>query len=554
MTTVFVTQPKARGQPLRGDEPPGSAATTRSTPTARSTARTRPTSPTRSRARSRWCPRRTPRSRWPSTELDYDVEPAVEVFSVTEGSPAEGVLQVRDLVLAVNGQPVSTTDEVAGAVTATPAGSPVELTVVRDGQGAHAAGHAGGARRAALHRDRHAPGLPLPVRGLGRHRPQHRRTQRRPDVLAGHLRHPHPGLAHRRRDRRRHRHASTPTGKVGPIGGIQQKIAGGPRDRRRALPGARRTTAPRRSMRRHGDMRLVRAETMHDAVVAIEDLGRGPRRRPADLRGAGSRERLRRGPGAGRGGPGDRDPHRRGRLGPAGAALRAGRHRPARRAASRPWPARWAWTARPPRARSPRSSRTSCRRTGRSSEVLESIVWPDGVAGCAAVVERLVLPPDADAEIPEDPAGAEEFAREHPDRQEVRIVAGATRAGATYCALRLRAHDDDQSVVGGDRPGARAAAAADLPRWRTTSERKRAVSELFDDGPAREPKQAPPSQRAPLARADHHRGGAHRRLLRAHRRSRRSSPSGCGSTPSATPRCSAPCSGPGSACSWSSRP
>ena len=81
--------------------------------------------------------------------------------------------------------------------------------------------------------------------------------------------------------------------------------------------------------------------------------------------------------------------------------------------------------------------------------VLESIVWPEEVAGCAAVVERLVLPPDADAHIPEDQAAAEEFAREHPDRQEVRIVAGATRAGATYCALRLRSHDDDQSVVGG---------------------------------------------------------------------------------------------------------
>jgi hypothetical protein len=80
---------------------------------------------------------------------------------------------------------------------------------------------------------------------------------------------------------------------------------------------------------------------------------------------------------------------------------------------------------------------------------LESISWPPGVTGCAAVVERLVLPPDADAHIPEDRASAEEFAREHPDRQEVRIVAGATRAGATYCALRLRAHDDDQSVVGG---------------------------------------------------------------------------------------------------------
>lgn len=80
---------------------------------------------------------------------------------------------------------------------------------------------------------------------------------------------------------------------------------------------------------------------------------------------------------------------------------------------------------------------------------LESISWPPGVAGCAAVVERLVLPPDADEQIPDDPRSAEEFAREHPDRQEVRIVAGTTRAGATYCALRLRAHDDDQSVVGG---------------------------------------------------------------------------------------------------------
>ncbi len=81
--------------------------------------------------------------------------------------------------------------------------------------------------------------------------------------------------------------------------------------------------------------------------------------------------------------------------------------------------------------------------------VLESVVWPGDVAGCAAVVERLVLPPEVDPEIPEDPAEAERFAREHPLRQEVRIVAGATRAGATYCALRLRAHDDDQSVVDG---------------------------------------------------------------------------------------------------------
>jgi hypothetical protein len=82
-------------------------------------------------------------------------------------------------------------------------------------------------------------------------------------------------------------------------------------------------------------------------------------------------------------------------------------------------------------------------------EALHTIAWPASVLGCAAVIERLVLPPDVDDEIPDDPTSAELFAREHPDRQEVRMVAGVTRAGASYCALRLRAHDDEQSVVNG---------------------------------------------------------------------------------------------------------
>ena len=82
-------------------------------------------------------------------------------------------------------------------------------------------------------------------------------------------------------------------------------------------------------------------------------------------------------------------------------------------------------------------------------EALQTIAWPESVAGCAAVLERLVLPPGVDEELPDDPTAAELFAREHPDRQEVRMVAGVTRAGASYCALRLRAHDDEQSVVDG---------------------------------------------------------------------------------------------------------
>jgi hypothetical protein len=79
--------------------------------------------------------------------------------------------------------------------------------------------------------------------------------------------------------------------------------------------------------------------------------------------------------------------------------------------------------------------------------VLAQIMWPAEVFGCAAVVERLVLPPSADGSVPEDPAEAERFAAEHPERQEVRIVAAATRAGSTYCALRFRSHDDPSSVV-----------------------------------------------------------------------------------------------------------
>lgn len=80
-------------------------------------------------------------------------------------------------------------------------------------------------------------------------------------------------------------------------------------------------------------------------------------------------------------------------------------------------------------------------------QTLEQIMWPAEVFGCAAVVERLVLPPGSDEAMPETPGAAEEYAASHPERQEVRIVAGATREGTTYCALRLKSHDDENSVV-----------------------------------------------------------------------------------------------------------
>ncbi|HSX66068.1 PPA1309 family protein [Nocardioides sp.] len=82
-------------------------------------------------------------------------------------------------------------------------------------------------------------------------------------------------------------------------------------------------------------------------------------------------------------------------------------------------------------------------------QVLEQIGWPEEVAGCAVVVERLVLPPAVEGEVPEGLEEARAFAADHPDRQEVRIVAGVNRAGASWCTLRLREHDRTEDVIGG---------------------------------------------------------------------------------------------------------
>jgi hypothetical protein len=85
-------------------------------------------------------------------------------------------------------------------------------------------------------------------------------------------------------------------------------------------------------------------------------------------------------------------------------------------------------------------------------ELLAQIEWPDEVRGAAVVVERLVLPPSA-GEVPVDPEEAAAFAAGHPDREEVRIIAAASRpdearpTGSTYCAMRLRSRDDDFAVL-----------------------------------------------------------------------------------------------------------
>ncbi len=83
-------------------------------------------------------------------------------------------------------------------------------------------------------------------------------------------------------------------------------------------------------------------------------------------------------------------------------------------------------------------------------DVLGEITWPDTVAGCAAVVERVMLPPDAEEHLPDDADELMEFVAGHPDRREVRLVAAVTRDGARHSAVRAREPDDAPLLEGPD--------------------------------------------------------------------------------------------------------
>lgn len=82
-------------------------------------------------------------------------------------------------------------------------------------------------------------------------------------------------------------------------------------------------------------------------------------------------------------------------------------------------------------------------------DLLASIVWPETVTGAAVVVERSILPPSAEADLPDDPAAALAYLAEHPDRQDVRMAVGVLRDGASWCALRTRSNDSDEDVATG---------------------------------------------------------------------------------------------------------
>jgi hypothetical protein len=82
-------------------------------------------------------------------------------------------------------------------------------------------------------------------------------------------------------------------------------------------------------------------------------------------------------------------------------------------------------------------------------EFLAGIEWPEQIAGAAIVVERLVLPPEAEAALADRPDSAAR-ARQHPDARDMRIVVAVARDGLAMCAVRARGADDDAVLTGPD--------------------------------------------------------------------------------------------------------
>ena len=81
--------------------------------------------------------------------------------------------------------------------------------------------------------------------------------------------------------------------------------------------------------------------------------------------------------------------------------------------------------------------------------LLAQLAWPESVVGVALAVERLVVPPEAERDLPENPDQAAEFLAAHPGRKDVRLLVAVLRDGESTCLLRQRDHDTDDKVASG---------------------------------------------------------------------------------------------------------
>jgi PDZ domain-containing protein len=203
------------------------------------------------------------------TELGEEVDPIVEVQDVTPSLPADGKLEVRDVLLEVGGTRITDAQDVVDAVDAAEVGEPLAFVVRRDGKRMTVQvtpREVDGDKRIGI-----TPGVGFdfpfqvsvsisdniggPSAGLMMSLAIYDTLT--PGSLTGGEAIAGTGTI-------------TPAGEVGPIGGIQQKIAAArdagaelflvPADNCDAIGGVD-----------TGDMRLAKATTMHAAVQTLDD-------------------------------------------------------------------------------------------------------------------------------------------------------------------------------------------------------------------------------------------------------------------------------------------
>jgi hypothetical protein len=87
--------------------------------------------------------------------------------------------------------------------------------------------------------------------------------------------------------------------------------------------------------------------------------------------------------------------------------------------------------------------------TSSLESLLGRLAWPPEVDGVALAVERFVVPPDAEQDLPADPDQATEVLAAHPARKDVRLLVAVLREGESICLLRQRDHDNDDDVAVG---------------------------------------------------------------------------------------------------------
>jgi Lon-like protease len=207
-------------------------------------------------------------------ELGIDFDSATKIVTVDPEAPAGDVLETGDLVLAVGGKRVTTPSQVEDAVVSSGAGRPLDLRIERDGK----------TRTVTVTPEEKDGKARIGVALLPSYRFPFQVTVGIDDQIGG----PSAGLMFSLgiydtltpgslTDGEVIAGTGTiaPSGKVGPIGGIQQKIAAA-RDQGAELFLVPSANCPEALGAPSGDLRLVRATTMHDVVDSLETWADDP--------------------------------------------------------------------------------------------------------------------------------------------------------------------------------------------------------------------------------------------------------------------------------------